>query len=191
MTKTENLNLPQWEASDAVQREDFNAAFAAIDTGIHTYRLADYTVEAETNEVSFDFTDVDLSQFLELEIRYGGQLRLDGGGVYYLYFNNVREGDIFKNTSATDPGFRIFNYSATTGLPFWFGEHLTLLNTQGGIGLYGAMFYQKQSDSLDSAYNSNYGSTNLLTLDQVNTLTFVFPSTILPGYRFSIIGVRG
>ena len=31
MTKTENYNLPQWEASDPVRREDFNAAFAALD----------------------------------------------------------------------------------------------------------------------------------------------------------------
>jgi hypothetical protein len=33
MTKTENLNLPQWESTDAFQRADFNNAFAALDTG--------------------------------------------------------------------------------------------------------------------------------------------------------------
>jgi hypothetical protein len=37
MTKTENLQLPQWEAEDYVQRSDFNEAFAALDEG---YALA-------------------------------------------------------------------------------------------------------------------------------------------------------
>jgi hypothetical protein len=36
MTHTEKLNLPQWEAADAFQREDFNAAFAALDAGYGT-----------------------------------------------------------------------------------------------------------------------------------------------------------
>jgi hypothetical protein len=33
MNKTENLNLPQWEATDMVQRADFNDAFSKLDTG--------------------------------------------------------------------------------------------------------------------------------------------------------------
>jgi hypothetical protein len=37
MTKTENLQLPQWEAEDYVQRSDFNDAFQALDEG---YALA-------------------------------------------------------------------------------------------------------------------------------------------------------
>ena len=32
MTKTEHYNLPQWEANDPVRREDFNEAFAALDS---------------------------------------------------------------------------------------------------------------------------------------------------------------
>ena len=31
MTTTTNLNLPQWAATDPVQRSDFNEAFAALD----------------------------------------------------------------------------------------------------------------------------------------------------------------
>lgn len=31
MTRTENYQLPQWEANDPVRREDFNEAFKAID----------------------------------------------------------------------------------------------------------------------------------------------------------------
>ena len=32
MTQTENYHLPQWEAHDPLRREDFNQAFAALDT---------------------------------------------------------------------------------------------------------------------------------------------------------------
>ena len=34
MTKTENYQLPQWEAADPVRREDFNRAMANIDAGL-------------------------------------------------------------------------------------------------------------------------------------------------------------
>lgn len=36
MTKTQNYQLPQWEATDPVRREDFNAAMAALDAGLET-----------------------------------------------------------------------------------------------------------------------------------------------------------
>ena len=34
MTKTEHYQLPQWEATDPVRREDFNQAFAEMDAGL-------------------------------------------------------------------------------------------------------------------------------------------------------------
>lgn len=34
MTATENYNLPQWEATDPVRREDFNQAMANIEEGL-------------------------------------------------------------------------------------------------------------------------------------------------------------
>lgn len=34
MTKTENFQLPQWEAGDPVRREDFNRAMERIDEGL-------------------------------------------------------------------------------------------------------------------------------------------------------------
>jgi hypothetical protein len=46
MTKTENLQLPQWEATDYVQRNDFNAAFAALDEGYSTAMAAAAQVTA-------------------------------------------------------------------------------------------------------------------------------------------------
>jgi hypothetical protein len=49
MNKTENLNLPQWEATDMVQRADFNDAFSNLDTG---YAAAMETAENALAAVS-------------------------------------------------------------------------------------------------------------------------------------------
>jgi hypothetical protein len=46
MTRTENLNLPQWEAEDYVQRSDFNDAFASLDEGYSTAMAAAEQVTA-------------------------------------------------------------------------------------------------------------------------------------------------
>jgi hypothetical protein len=46
MTRTENLNLPQWEAADYVQRSDFNDAFASLDEGYGTAMTAAAQVTA-------------------------------------------------------------------------------------------------------------------------------------------------
>lgn len=40
MTKTTNLQLPQWAADDTIKRSDFNAAFAALDTACGNCRFA-------------------------------------------------------------------------------------------------------------------------------------------------------
>ena len=56
MTKTENCNLPQWEAHDPVRREDFNGAMANIDAGITAARQAAGTAQgaAEKAQAAVD-----------------------------------------------------------------------------------------------------------------------------------------
>jgi hypothetical protein len=60
MTKTENLQLPQWEAEDYVQRSDFNEAFAALDEGYSTamerpYVIGSYTGTGEEMTIELGF----------------------------------------------------------------------------------------------------------------------------------------
>lgn len=63
MTKTEHYNLPQWAANDPVCREDFNAAFAALDTCygakkepcVGGYKQITNTMVAGDTLVTFDF----------------------------------------------------------------------------------------------------------------------------------------
>lgn len=40
MTKTKNYNLPQWEASDPVRREDFNQVMVNIEAGLDRVQAA-------------------------------------------------------------------------------------------------------------------------------------------------------
>ena len=63
MTKTENLQLPQWAAEDPIRREDFNAAFAAVEAAMAgglklqsgTYTGKGTYGSSNPNSLSFDF----------------------------------------------------------------------------------------------------------------------------------------
>ena len=60
---TDNYNLPQWEATDAFRREDFNEAFSKIDTAIAgagaKIAIGFYTGNnAEERTFALDFTPV-------------------------------------------------------------------------------------------------------------------------------------
>jgi len=68
--KTANLGLSQWEASDAFTREDLNADFRKID-GAAAYlpvKLADLTIEAQTQSITIDLSDKNTDQFEEVII---------------------------------------------------------------------------------------------------------------------------
>jgi len=67
--KTANLGLSQWEASDPFSREDINGDFRKIDAIMSDYlpeKLLDYTVEEQTQSVTFDLSDKNLDQFREI-----------------------------------------------------------------------------------------------------------------------------
>ena len=71
MTRTENYNLPQWEADDPVRREDFNGAMASIDAGLaagaHTFATVNtYNRVAGDTVYTFDRAP-------RLVILFGGQ----------------------------------------------------------------------------------------------------------------------
>jgi hypothetical protein len=63
MTKTENLGLPQWAAEDPIRREEFNAAFAAVEEAMAgglklqsgSYVGTGKFGSANPNSLSFDF----------------------------------------------------------------------------------------------------------------------------------------
>jgi len=68
--KTANIGLNQWESTDSVLREDFNADNQNLDTAINAIpyaKLFDITTTANTQQVDIDVSGIDLSQYTRLE----------------------------------------------------------------------------------------------------------------------------
>ena len=67
---TPNFNLSQWEKTDKVQMEDFNADNAKIDAALACHPsgelIASVTVEEELARLELDLTQVDWSRYLML-----------------------------------------------------------------------------------------------------------------------------
>lgn len=53
MTQTTNYQLPQWEATDPVRREDFNAAMAGIEVGITAAQETADAAQAAAEQLSY------------------------------------------------------------------------------------------------------------------------------------------
>lgn len=71
MQHTTNYNLPQWEASDAVRREDVNGAMSAIDAALAglappLVKLYDVTTEGDQYTVYVRLSGVDLTPYRAL-----------------------------------------------------------------------------------------------------------------------------
>jgi len=68
--KTANLGLSQWEKTDPFSREDLNADLAKIDraAGVQRTKLIDRTLTEKAQTVELDFSGLDLSEFIGLEL---------------------------------------------------------------------------------------------------------------------------
>jgi hypothetical protein len=113
MKNTSNLGLPQWEATDPVQRADFNDAFQALDEGYSTaldlaaappsaVGVLDLTAASAGDVVvTFDFTPAAIIMW--------GDATYVGVGL---------EGKTFKvnntATGASNLGYRIFTFQGPT-----------------------------------------------------------------------------
>ncbi len=69
---TPNFNLSQWEKTDKVQMEDFNADNAKIDAALACHPsgelIASVTVEEELARLELDLTQVDWSRYMALAL---------------------------------------------------------------------------------------------------------------------------
>ncbi len=92
-SKTPNLQLNQWAASDPVVRTDFNADNARIDAAvggikIPVVKLMEVTTAQNAASVELNFTGVDLSEYRGMDIiinACGVQLGTNTNAYYYDY----------------------------------------------------------------------------------------------------------
>jgi hypothetical protein len=75
LKKTQNYQLNQWDASDRILREDFNADNAKIDAALAEaknrggyIKLKEFTTIADAAQVDIDVSDIDFSQWQEVHV---------------------------------------------------------------------------------------------------------------------------
>jgi hypothetical protein len=92
--KTPNLALNQWQRSDPVVMDDFNADNAKLDAalgGMAVDRLLTVVTSAAANQVDLDLSGLDLTKYAQLHLAAG--IITDNGTGSYCYCN-MRANDI-------------------------------------------------------------------------------------------------
>lgn len=108
---TPHFGLSQWEGSDPIRREDFNADHAAIDAALHAQeqamtlvKLFETTVTEDITGITIDLSGVDLSRYMKLTLQ--GILPPTATSNKYCYLR------INGNETAGDYGAGLFVYNA-------------------------------------------------------------------------------
>ncbi len=106
MTRTENYQLPQWEASDPLRRGDFNEAMESIDAALTaTYVIGAYTGDGKAMD--------DGGQKIGLEFRprfmiiSRGWISSSTPGPYFLAAGERRTTSLNNTFTIETDGFRV------------------------------------------------------------------------------------
>ena len=104
MQHTTNYDLPQWEATDAVKREDVNGAMATVDAALkgldsaiaaaspQLVKLWEHTTTAaETTQIDVDVSNFALGDYVLLFLIVQGRIETNAKGIS-LYVDNSTDG---------------------------------------------------------------------------------------------------
>lgn len=173
--KTERLKLNQWELSDPFLMEDMNGDNAKIDAAVvrieeeldrrTTVKLMELVLTEKTSDVVFDFSGIDLTDFIEVQ-------------VYFPYANpvyftvNDYDGNIHTYSSGGWSAGNYFKY-ATMG-------HVCLRNTKGLSSTEGELYI----------CSTHYYYYSVSAVGPLEKFTLNYKSGFPAGSRFVTIGVR-
>ena len=131
MEQTSNYQLNQWDKTDRIQMEDFNADNAKIDAALAEVRganqyvkIKEMTVSSAASQVNFDVSDVDFTQYWTIELfcdaanpLYSISMRVNGftSGYYYGGASGIGSGYDSPTTSMGALGGRVLFYTPITG----------------------------------------------------------------------------
>ena len=109
MQHTTNYNLPQWEDTDTVKREDMNGAFAAVDTAIAAAgkpmaydRIMELTTTQAAESVILNVGDIDFTRYLRVDVFVVCNVT---GTAISVQINGMTENHIALGKSASGGGY--------------------------------------------------------------------------------------
>ena len=131
MKQTANYQLNQWDKSDRIQMEDFNADNAKIDTALAEavaaspyVKIKEVTLDSAVTSYSLDVSDVDFTQYWNIELfcdaatpLAGVSLRVNGltSGYYYSGTSGGGSGYDTPTTSMGTLGGRVLFHTPVAG----------------------------------------------------------------------------
>ena len=121
MKTTQNYQLPQWEATDPLRREDFNAAMAALDAGLETkaaqpaYVVGSYTGNGAAQDIPLGF----MPRFLLIRLGNTSLMQTD----CYTNFAVTGGVDPYVTLLLTESGFQVI-YRENVGSAVNAGGHV-------------------------------------------------------------------
>jgi hypothetical protein len=153
--KTPNLALNQWQRSDPVVMDDFNADNAKLDAalgGMAVDRLLTVVTSAAANQVDLDLSGLDLTKYAQLHLAAG--IITDNGTGSYCYCN-MRANDIASGYIFSAGAVSQINSSSTTIAQFETSNIGSICDVKMSI-IVGHLHCLSMSDFSASGYNSSY-----------------------------------
>jgi len=185
--KTGNYELNQWQESDRILMEEFNADNARIDAALKAIRdasplakLMEITTTQDAAQVDLDLSGIDMSQYAALEI-YGQTM----GASVFVRVNNRTS--FTTRTSYSGASNQINYILYASGSASYTTRHHITFSGMDSNPLLGEMAFANSGDSMDGGG----GCVNLPageTLQSVNY--YVTSNTLKAGAKFLVYGVR-
>ena len=171
MKKTTNYQLNQWDATDRILREDFNADNAKIDAAIAAvreavpYRLIRcVTTSAAADQIDMDVSGIDFTQYLKIEVFFHSP---DYTGALTLRVNNISTNSYTYNEISGNQGSSSM-YNTQLAYLFGNGE---------GYWQFAAPVKKQKVFCICSTYNSmsiiGYQQMAPCTWGELKTLNFI------------------
>lgn len=198
--KTNNIQLNQWVPQDSFLREEFNEDNRKIDTAITGLQaelqelryvtLLDVTTAQTAQQVDFDVSSIDFTQYLRLEF-------------YMMGITCTETTSIWMRTNGVEAGYSHFveNGISTTAVNYFAslspGRHPMRYNftfpVQGTpVGFEGDGLQRTvAADGTVTSYRSRIGGVSPVNWEDLRALNFVgINQTIPAGARFVMLGVK-
>ena len=186
MEYTENYHLNQWDATDRVLMEDFNADNEKIDTAIAAIpyiKIKELTLSAAATTASLDVSDVDFSQYMKIELFVHAP---QSSGAITVQVNNLTSGYSALQLNGSGGGMgaaQSFQYLATF---YKYGYGALLFYTPNPSGKVGCINFA----ATESSY-FGYQSFASCTWKQLNSFNFNVTGASFPaGSTFALFGIR-
>lgn len=189
MNKTPNYQLNQWDKSDRIQMEDFNADNAKIEAALQQLRDASpvewlldvTTTAAASNQYNLDVSGIDFTQYREVRLYVevnpdstatSLSVRLNGGTAYHDSYGATE--------SLCGISFDVNKRNCYASMTLLLGGEM--------VSGYSTCDYASATQYWPSA-----GSRRITVLSsaELNTINFIFSQkTLAAGTQFKMLGVK-